>query len=151
MANRSRTAKVPVSSSEAITKSMKSNKSKGTNPELIVRKQLRESGYPGYRLNWKKAPGKPDICYPGKKIAIFVNGCFWHRCPKCNLPLPKSNLDYWKPKFDRNVERDAKEIESLEKGNWTVVVVWECEIKSGPDAYMPRILSSLKGRSVSNS
>ena len=67
---------------EGVRKCMKANKSKDTSPELKVRKALREAGYPGYRQNWKKAPGKPDICYPGRKVAIFINGCFWHRCSR---------------------------------------------------------------------
>ena len=58
---------------EGIRKSMKSNKCSGTSPEIQMRKALREAGYPGYRLNWKKAPGKPDICYPGRHVAIFIN------------------------------------------------------------------------------
>lgn len=129
---------------EGVRKCMKSNKSKDTSPELKVRKALREAGYPGYRLNWKKAPGKPDICYPGRKIAIFVNGCFWHRCPKCNLPLPKHNAEYWIPKLDRNVERDKMNIDSLNTEGWSVLVIWECEIKDDFDECLNRILSVLK-------
>ena len=94
---------IPQATNETVSKSMRSNKGKGTKPELIVRRMLREMGYPGYRLNWKKAPGHPDIAYPSRKIAIFVNGCFWHHCPKCDLPMPKSHQDYWLPKIERNV------------------------------------------------
>ena len=68
----------PHPASEVTTKVMKANKSKDTKPEMILRKALREAGFPGYRLHWKKAPGHPDIAYPGRKVAIFVNGCFWH-------------------------------------------------------------------------
>jgi len=85
---------------------MKGNKAKNTKPELLLRKALCSTGIRGYSLNWKKVPGKPDIAFPGKKIAIFVNGCFWHRCPICDLPLPKTNIEFWKNKFIRNVERD---------------------------------------------
>lgn len=107
---------------------MQANKSKDTKPELKVRRALREAGLPGYRLHWKKAPGKPDICYPGRKVAIFVNGCFWHRCPHCDLPLPKSNVDFWEAKFRRNRERDERDHLLLLQGGWTVVVVWECRL-----------------------
>ncbi|MEE0262695.1 MAG: NUDIX domain-containing protein, partial [Collinsella sp.] len=72
----------------AIKKSMKGNKRANTKPELLVRQRLRAAGLTGYRLEWK-VPGKPDIAFPGRKIAIFVNGCFWHRCPKCNPSQPK--------------------------------------------------------------
>ena len=119
----------PPPTNENVSKSMRSNKGKGTKPELTVRNMLRELGYPGYRLNWKNAPGHPDIAYPGRKVAIFINGCFWHRCPKCNLPMPKSHQDYWLLKFERNVQRDAEKNKALESMGWTVVTIWECEIK----------------------
>ena len=72
--------------SESTSKVMSANKAKNTKPEIALRKALWSEGYKGYRLNWKNVPGRPDIAYPGKKIAIFVNGCYWHRCPKCDLP-----------------------------------------------------------------
>lgn len=115
-------------------RSMQGNKRRDTKPELIVRGLLREIGHSGYRLQWKKVPGRPDIAYPGKKIAIFVNGCFWHRCPKCDLPLPKSNQDFWKAKFRRNIERDQRKINELEAQGWTVHVIWECELKDRKEA-----------------
>ena len=127
---------------ENTVKSMKSNKRKDTKPELVVRKALREAGYPGYRLQWK-IPGRPDICYPGRKVAIFVNGCFWHRCPHCNLPLPEHNRAFWKEKFDRNQERDRRDIAELESEGWTVITIWECEIKKDLPSVVERIVSVL--------
>jgi len=115
---------------ESTSKVMSANKAKNTKPEITLRKALWSEGHKGYRLNWKKAPGRPDIAYPGKKIAIFVNGCYWHRCPKCNLPLPKTNTDFWKEKFDKNVKRDKKKIDELLSLDWIVLVFWECDIKS---------------------
>ncbi|MBQ4411587.1 MAG: very short patch repair endonuclease [Candidatus Methanomethylophilus sp.] len=133
----------PPASSKVTTKVMKANRWKNTGPELILRKALRDAGYPGYRINWKKAPGRPDITFPGKKIAIFVNGCFWHRCPHCNLPLPKTHLDYWEKKFQMNVQRDAKNIEALESMGWVVITVWECEIHKDLSAVVDRICKTL--------
>ena len=133
----------PHPASEVTTKVMKANKSKDTKPEMILRKALREAGFPGYRLHWKKAPGHPDIAYPGRKVAIFVNGCFWHRCPHCNLPTTKRNQEYWVPKFERNVERDKKEQEDLIRLGWTVEVVWECEIKKDLGGVVCRITRHL--------
>ena len=130
----------PSPTNETTTKVMRSNKGRGTNPELILRKALRETGYPGYRLNWKKAPGRPDITYPGRRVAIFVNGCFWHRCPHCDLPLPKSHTDFWQQKFERNMERDKKKTKELEDLGWKVVTIWECEIRKN----LPSVISSLK-------
>lgn len=118
----------PPASSEAVRKSMVSNKRANTKPELLVRKRLREAGLTGYRLQWK-VPGRPDVAWPGKRVALFVNGCFWHRCPYCNLPLPKSNIEYWHIKFERNVQRDEKNLAALRDMGWRVHVVWECQLK----------------------
>lgn len=128
--------------SDSVVKSMKSNKRKDTSPELLVRKALRDAGYPGYRLQWK-VPGRPDICYPGRKVAIFVNGCFWHRCPYCNLPFPKHNSEFWRDKFQKNVERDQRNIESLQKEGWTVVVLWECRIRADLDSAIKSVTDLL--------
>lgn len=108
---------------------MQANKSKNTKPELRMRQALRAAGYPGYRLHWKRCAGKPDICYPGRKVAIFVNGCYWHRCPHCNLPVPKTNVEFWNEKFRRNRERDERNVRELMADGWDVVVVWECAMK----------------------
>lgn len=119
----------PIPESKVTSKVMSANKGKDTKPELAMRRALREMGVPGYRLHWKKAPGRPDIAYPGRKVAIFIHGCFWHRCPYCNLPMPKSHTEFWVKKFKKNKERDRKKIKALESDGWKVIVVWECEIK----------------------
>ena len=129
---------------EAIRHSMQGNKSKDTKPELQVRAMLRKMGYPGYRLQWKKASGRPDIAYPGRRLAIFVNGCFWHRHEGCKYAsTPSSNTDYWEPKFARNVERDKRTKETLEADGWTVVVIWECELKKDKVEQTERYLYSV--------
>ena len=130
-------------SNDGVRKCMQSNKSKGTSPELLVRSALRESGFPGYRLNYAPIPGRPDICYPGRKIAIFVNGCFWHRCPRCNLPIPKHNSDFWIAKFDNNIKRDIENKKVLESMGWTVFVIWECDIKADPNMAISPVLEAL--------
>ena len=113
----------------AIKRSMKGNKRADTKPEMLVRRALRDAGLTGYRLQWKKAPGRPDIAFPGRRVAIFVNGCFWHRCPHCNPSVPKRNVEFWEAKFQRNVERDRRALAELEAMGWTSVVIWECELK----------------------
>lgn len=113
----------------AIRKSMQGNKRKDTKPELLVRQRLREAGLVGYRLDWAKAPGRPDIAFPGRKIALFVNGCYWHRCPHCNPSQPKKNVEFWETKFRRNVERDRRALEELDQLGWTAITIWECELK----------------------
>ena len=109
---------------------MSSNKAKNTKPELKLRKALYADGIRGYRLNWKKVPGKPDIAFPGRKIGIFINGCYWHRCTYCELSLPKTNTDFWKKKFEKNIKRDKKKEKELLDLGWTVLVFWECKIKT---------------------
>lgn len=133
----------PPSSSAATTKAMKGNRGKGTKPELLLRKALWHGGARGYRLNWKGAPGRPDICFPGRHLAIFVHGCFWHRCPKCHLGLPKSNSEFWKRKFELNVARDQKKERMLLDDGWKVMTVWECELKDGLAETVGKILSKL--------
>lgn len=123
-----RAPKAPAATSEATRKCMQGNKRANTKPELLVRQRLREAGLTGYRLQWK-VPGRPDVAWPGKKVAIMVNGCFWHRCPHCALPLPKSNVEYWVVKFENNVKRDKKNLALLEEDGWKVHVIWECQLK----------------------
>ncbi|MFW9887517.1 MAG: very short patch repair endonuclease [Candidatus Thorarchaeota archaeon] len=129
----------PTPKSEAITKVMQGNKAKDTRPELLLRRALRNQGLSGYRVHWEKVPGNPDIAYPGRKIAIFVNGCFWHRCPRCNIPIPSSNTEYWKPKLEGNVQRDKRSYSLLNEMGWTVIVIWECEIKGNVEVVVGRI------------
>ncbi len=136
-------ATAPAASSYAVHKSMQGNKRKDTKPELLVRERLRAAGLGGYRLQWK-VPGRPDIAWPGKKVCIFVNGCFWHRCPHCSPSTPKKNIGYWTAKFDRNVERDRKNVDALQADGWRVHTIWECELKKKAlDATMARLLPEL--------
>ncbi|HJA28858.1 MAG TPA: very short patch repair endonuclease [Candidatus Olsenella pullicola] len=108
---------------------MQANRSKNTKPELLVRAALREAGLTGYRLHWKKAPGRPDVCFPGRRVAIFVHGCFWHRCPHCSPSRPKTHPEFWEAKFARNRERDGRDSALLVSAGWTVIVVWECRLR----------------------
>lgn len=108
---------------------MQGNRSRDTKPEVTVRTYLRKRGLAGYRLQWKKAAGKPDVAYPGRRVAIFVHGCFWHRCPYCHPSTPSSNVEFWQAKFARNQARDERDSSQLVHEGWTVVVVWECRLK----------------------
>lgn len=139
-----RDSRSPIPGNEQISKIMSANKATNTKPELLLRKTLWHSGIRGYRLHWKKAPGRPDIAFPKKKIAIFVNGCYWHKCPTCNLPLPKSNVEFWISKFNRNVERDKLKTQGLEEIGWVVLTIWECEIKKDLDHQVDKIRELLK-------
>ena len=118
----------PPASNYAVHKSMQGNKRKDTKPELRVRERLREAGLGGYRLQWK-VPGRPDVAWPGRKVCLFINGCFWHRCPHCRPSTPAKNVEYWEAKFKRNVERNEKNLRALKADGWKVHVVWECQLK----------------------
>ncbi len=108
---------------------MQANGARDTQPERTLRRALREAGLGGYRLNWRKAPGRPDISYPGRRVAIFVHGCYWHHCPRCHPDLPKSNPEFWARKFELNHERDARKRRQLEEIGWVVHELWECDVR----------------------
>ena len=113
---------------EKRTKIMRSIISKSTKPELVMRKFLFSQGY-RYRKNYKKLPGRPDIVFISKKIAIFVHGCFWHQHKNCEITnKPRSNTTFWKEKFSKNLERDKRNQRALKKMGWDPKVIWECEI-----------------------
>lgn len=122
---------------------MKGNVAKNSRPEVLLRRLLREAGYSGYRLHWK-VEGRPDIAYPGRKVAVFLHGCFWHRCPHCDLPMPKANTDYWTSKFARNQARDERNRRALEEQGWTVVTVWECQLKKDSQSVIAEVVSTLR-------
>lgn len=133
----------PKATTPHVTKSMKGNRAKDTKPEVLLRKALWNRGLKGYRLNFKKAPGRPDVCFTKKKIAIFVNGCFWHQCPYCKLPFPKSNVKFWTNKFKRNKERDRLKIRRLKSLGWKTMTVWECQILRNSTKIVNRIIKYL--------
>ena len=129
----------PTPKNNNVSKVMSANRAKDTKPELMVRKELYSLGLIGYRLHSKKIPGKPDISYNRYKLAIFINGCYWHRCPHCNLPLPKNNTDFWKQKFNANVNRDKVKGEQLNDIGWRVLTLWECKIKKNLDRQILKV------------
>ena len=104
-------------------------RSKNTKPEEFVRKYLFSKGL-RYRICDNRFPGKPDIVLPKYNTVVLVHGCFWHCHSKCRgFVMPKSRLEYWKPKLKSNKQRDRKNIKLLEKYGWRVIVIWECEFK----------------------
>jgi DNA mismatch endonuclease (patch repair protein) len=117
-------------SSERRSENMRSIRGKDTLSELAVRRLCRELGFSGYRIHRKELPGKPDIVWLGRKLTIFVHGCFWHGhdCSE-GLRKPKSNRSYWIPKIKRNQQRDAENISTLREAGWNILVIWECETK----------------------
>lgn len=104
-------------------------KSRNTKPEELVLKYLFGRGL-RYRKNDRRYPGKPDAVFPKYHTVLFVNGCFWHSHEGCpGFVMPKSRLEYWEPKLERNRQRDTEHIAVLESNGWRVITVWECELK----------------------
>ena len=122
---------VDVLSPEQRHKCMSRIRSTDTKPEILVRKLVHRLGY-RFRLHCGDLPGKPDLVLRRHKKVIFVHGCFWHMHDDsdCKLSrLPKSRLNYWKPKLIYNKNRDKRNIETLKKEGWSVLTVWECQLK----------------------
>lgn len=115
-------------SKEVRSMNMSHIRSKNSKPKELVRKYLFSKGF-RYRKNVKTLPGCPDIVLPKYKTVIFVNGCFWHKhdCPR--FVWPSTNEEYWRPKIMGNVERDKRNLAELQQLGWTVLTVWECELK----------------------
>ena len=104
-------------------------KSKGTKPEMQVRRLLHRLGY-RFRLHRNDLQGNPDVVFVSKKKAIFVNGCFWHQHPNCKRArIPRSNREYWSNKLLGNRARDIRNTALLEADGWDVMTVWECQLR----------------------
>ncbi len=124
---------------------MRAVKSRGTGPELAVRALLRPIA-PGYRLHRADLPGKPDVAYGRRRLAIFVHGCFWHGhdCAR-GARMPKTNVAYWQAKIARNRARDAKTLAAYADLGWRALVVYECELKD-KTALTRRLVEALRRR-----
>lgn len=124
---------------------LRGRRSKDTEPELMLRKTLHAAGL-RFRLHRKIAPAcTPDIVFPGKKVAVFVDGDFWHGCPKHNRAdnFRGPNAELWREKINKTRERDAKATVLARQSGWTVVRVWECEIRSDVATAAQRITHAL--------
>jgi DNA mismatch endonuclease (patch repair protein) len=107
---------------------MQSVRTKNTGPEWEIRRLLFGLGY-RYRLHGKRLPGRPDIVFSGKQKVIFVHGCYWHGHGCSKGQPPKSRAEYWGPKLSANRDRDARQIRQIEALGWSVLTVWQCELK----------------------
>jgi DNA mismatch endonuclease (patch repair protein) len=120
---------VDVHTPEQRSRNMAAIRNKNTKPEIVVRRLLSEMGL-RYRLHRTDLPGKPDIVMPGRRVAIFVHGCFFHM-HKCRYGkvIPATNAEFWQTKRSGNVARDKRNARQLRKLGWNVFTVWECETK----------------------
>ena len=133
----------PPPSSVATSASMKGNRSKGTAAEKKLAKILISKGLTRYSENDGSLPGSPDFAFRDSKLAVFVNGCYWHRCPYCKPNFPKSNQEYWEVKFKRNRIRDRRNKSVLRSMGWKSLVVWECKLDKNPASVGSRIERAL--------
>jgi len=135
---------VDIISEERRSWNMSRIRSKNTKPEMVVRSMLHRMGF-RFRLHDRKLPGNPDIVLPKYKTLIFVHGCFWHRHSGCSYAYtPKSRVEFWESKFQKNVYNDQKNIRVLRELGWQVKVIWECET-NGTDKLAETITSFLTG------
>lgn len=127
------------------SKRMAAIRGRDTGPELLLRKRLYARGL-RYQLYRKDLPGSPDLVFPGRRSVVFVHGCFWHRHDGCKIAtMPKSNVDYWCMKFDKNIKRDRSSLARLWELGWRVIVVWECELsREKVDDTLSRVESALR-------
>lgn len=119
-------------------------RSKDTGPEIALRRILTRNGY-RYRLHRRDLPGCPDIVFPSRKKVVFVHGCFWHRhgirCPLTRLP--KSRLEFWQPKLEKNHTRDEKNRRRLRAAGWESLVIWECQLRD-PEKVLLKLVKFLE-------
>lgn len=119
-----------VLSREKRSQIMASVKSSDTKPEMLVRRYLHAHGF-RYGLHNRKLPGSPDIVLRKYKTVIFINGCFWHGHEGCKYyRLPKSNIEFWQTKLERNRQRDIETVKALKTKGWRVITIWECELRT---------------------
>lgn len=125
------------------SRNMAAIKGRDTKPEIIVRRGLHTRGL-RFRLHRKDLPGCPDLVFPRKRVALFVHGCFWHAHRNCRyFKLPETNTNRWRLKLEANRLRDAANEEALRRAGWTVIVIWECELRGKAQVQVAHLLDEI--------
>lgn len=127
---------------------MRSVSNKNTDLELLLRRELWRAGL-RYRLHRRIAGSRPDVCFPSRRVAVFVDGCFWHGCPVHYRP-PKQNAGFWEDKLRKNRDRDRRDTANLENAGWVVVRVWGCEVRHAISSAVEQVLAALREGSQSS-
>jgi DNA mismatch endonuclease (patch repair protein) len=139
----------PHPTSQAVSAVMRANPRANTKPEVRVRSALHALGYrfrKGLPIEAAGIRVRPDIVFPRRRVAVFIDGCFWHSCPE-HGNMPESNTHYWKPKLERNAIRDARVTEALKGAGWHVVRIWEHVPEHEAIAVIESSLRNVQGRS----
>jgi DNA mismatch endonuclease (patch repair protein) len=128
---------------------MSAVRSRDTRAEMALRMALRSRALTGYRCSPRGVPGRPDVAFTRWRVAVFVDGCFWHGCPECYV-RPETNQPFWDSKLAVNKERDYKVDAELACAGWTVLRFWEHEVRSDPGSVADQVEDALRaaGRSV---
>lgn len=130
----------PPASADHVRRRFERQRRRDTKPEMLLRRELHRRGL-RYRVDTRVVEGlrrRADLLFSGPKVAVFVDGCFWHRCPE-HGNIPKSNTEWWKAKLERNVERDRDTDERLHRAGWMVIRVWEHELKDNHKLVADRV------------
>jgi DNA mismatch endonuclease (patch repair protein) len=120
---------------------MQAVRTQDTGPEMVVRRLLHGLGY-RYRLHRKSLPGSPDLVFPKRRKVVFVNGCYWHGHGCAKGRLPKSRVEYWAPKIEKNKDRDRASLAALKRLGWKACSIWQCETRD-PNALQKRLMRFL--------
>jgi DNA mismatch endonuclease (patch repair protein) len=115
---------------------------KDTSPELKIRKKLYSQGLRGYRVHYQ-LPGRPDITFTRYRIAVFIDGCYWHKCPEC-FTEPQTRREFWMNKINRNVERDKEINLLLESDGWHVLRFWEHQVRKDAQSVVDMIYNAIQ-------
>ena len=110
----------------------------------MLRDELLEAGVTGFREKSEGVPGSPDLVFAEARLAVFVHGCFWHRCPYCHPHFPDSNREYWTAKFARNRVRDRRVRSLLRAQDWKPIVIWECQLRKNPRRVVARVARAME-------
>jgi DNA mismatch endonuclease (patch repair protein) len=129
-------------STETRTRTMRKVRSRDTKLERAFRQALIAQGLRGYRVAPSNVVGKPDVVYLRAKFAIFVDSCFWHGCPD-HCRRPSSNVEYWNSKITRNKARDERVSTSLAEQGWTILRIWEHDLRENPASVVQQITTTL--------
>lgn len=138
----------PSPTSEIASRIMRANRRKATGPEVLLRSELHRHGL-RFRTTYRVAAGdllvRPDLTFVRRRVAVFVDGCFWHRC-EAHRTVPASNVAYWAPKLQRNVDRDRRVDSALSDAGWTVARIWEHELASDLSSVVARVRTATDAR-----